>query len=140
MKYTTDRCFVDTNVLMYINSDFYAKKQKIGSDVLEALANNGNLWISTQVIQELFYNMTKISVVSREECIAIVRTYLKHNIVTNDEKVILSAIEIQEKNQLSFWDSLIVAAAARAKCKVLLTEDLNHGQKIAGVKIVNPFL
>ncbi|AMM40220.1 twitching motility protein PilT [Candidatus Desulfofervidus auxilii] len=41
--------------------------------------------------------------------------------------------------KISFWDALIVAAAQRAVCKILFTEDLSHGMKIAGIEIVNPF-
>jgi len=52
----------------------------------------------------------------------------------------LSASEIEERHLLSFWDSLIIAAACQAKAKKVLTEDLNHGQIIEGILIENPFL
>jgi len=51
----------------------------------------------------------------------------------------LKAIDIFQKHKISFWDALIVSAASEARYRVLFTEDLNHGQKIEGVKIVNPF-
>ena len=52
----------------------------------------------------------------------------------------LRAAEIAELARLSFWDSLIVAAAEEAGCEELLTEDMGHGQQVAGVRIVNPFV
>ena len=53
---------------------------------------------------------------------------------------VLRAAEIAELARLSFWDSLIVAAAEEAGCEELLTEDMGHGQQVAGVRIVNPFV
>ena len=56
-----------------------------------------------------------------------------------DPSLILNGIGIKRKYKISFWDALIVAAAQRAVCKILFTEDLSHGMKIAGIEIVNPF-
>jgi predicted nucleic acid-binding protein len=53
---------------------------------------------------------------------------------------VLRASEIQERNRLSFWDALIVAAASNAGAVTLYTEDLNHGQVMEGIRIENPFL
>jgi len=52
---------------------------------------------------------------------------------------VLRASEISETWKLSFWDSMILAAAEQDGAGELLTEDLNHGQVVAGVKIVDPF-
>jgi predicted nucleic acid-binding protein len=60
--------------------------------------------------------------------------------VNNTPETILLASEIQERHLLSFWDSLIIAAAKQSSATTLLTEDLNHGQIIEGIRIENPFL
>ena len=52
---------------------------------------------------------------------------------------ILQASEVQERHQLSFWDAMIVVAAAKGGADVLVTEDLNSGQAIEGVRVNNPF-
>ena len=52
---------------------------------------------------------------------------------------ILRAVDISVFHQLSFWDSLIISTAEAARCETLLTEDMNDGQIIEGVRIVNPF-
>jgi predicted nucleic acid-binding protein len=52
----------------------------------------------------------------------------------------LRAVEIAEIWQTSFWDGMIVAAAERSGASELLTEDLQHGQSVAGILIVNPFM
>jgi predicted nucleic acid-binding protein len=60
--------------------------------------------------------------------------------VTVDEPLITAAWSIQDRFTLSFWDSLVVAAAREARCQVLLTEDLQHGAELDGVSVANPFL
>jgi len=57
-----------------------------------------------------------------------------------DASVIERGWKLQDRYQLSFGDSLIVAAAKAAACGFLLTEDLQDGQKLDGVEVVNPFL
>ena len=49
------------------------------------------------------------------------------------------AIDIRVILQLSFWDSLIIAAAEKAKCESIISEDLNLGQTYRGVMVINPF-
>ena len=52
---------------------------------------------------------------------------------------VLAAIAIQRQAQLSFWDAMIVRAAAESGCDVLWTEDLTHGQLLRGVRVCHPF-
>ena len=61
----------------------------------------------------------------------------KFDVVTVNTKLIADAIDCSIINQLSFWDSLIVVAAESVMCNIIYTEDLNEGQVIRGVKIVN---
>jgi predicted nucleic acid-binding protein len=56
-----------------------------------------------------------------------------------DYAAIRAAVELSDQAQLSFWDALVVVAAARTGAAVLYTEDLNDGQEILGVRISNPF-
>ncbi len=59
--------------------------------------------------------------------------------MTVDAPLVRAALEIADRNRLSYWDALILAAAARAGCERLLTEDFGDGSTIAGVLITNPF-
>jgi hypothetical protein len=54
--------------------------------------------------------------------------------------LILGAIDVHRLHGISFWDALLVRCASAASCRTLLTEDMNHGQTIEGVTIVNPFV
>ena len=102
---------------------------------------NGDGAISTQVLQEFYVNVTKKipKPLSPLEARVIISRYLVWHVEENTLDSILKASEIQERCQLSFWDALIAAAAAKASASVLLSEDLNHGQIIEGVKVINPF-
>ncbi len=62
------------------------------------------------------------------------------DIVSIDHESLLRAIEIHRLHQFSFWDLLIIRLAQKSACTVLLTEYMQHGQKIGDVRIVNPFL
>ena len=59
--------------------------------------------------------------------------------VATDESSFVAAWGIQDRFQLSWWDALIVAAARSAGCSILLTEDLQHGQSLDGLRVVDPF-
>jgi len=94
------------------------------------------------VLQEFYVNVTRkiakpLSLALARE---IMNDYLSWQVVNNTPETILLASEIQERHLLSFWDSLIIAAAKQGGATTLLTEDLNHGQVIEGIRIENPFL
>ena len=136
---SADPVFVDTNVLVYVFDDSEPKKQALAHARLQGTRD---VFISTQVLQELYVALTKgpDPIATSEIAEYAVRAATGYSIVHIDTALIMSAIVIGREHQLSFWDGLIVSAAARSNCQILLTEDLNAGQVISGVKIVNPFV
>jgi predicted nucleic acid-binding protein len=80
------------------------------------------------------------SPITRNIACRTIRNYMAWELVLNDGIILLHASEIEENYRLSFWDELIVAAAYSKNAAVILTEDLNHGQNIEGIRIRNPFL
>ena len=136
------RCFVDTNILLYAYDFEAGMKHKIAAEVLRGLWRNDAGALSTQVLQEFYVNVTaKISKpISPAQARTIISRYRVWPLEENNADSILRASEIQEHFRLSFWDALIIAAAIKAGAKTLLSEDLNAGQVIEGVKIVNPLL
>jgi predicted nucleic acid-binding protein len=69
----------------------------------------------------------------------IVEEYLTWRVLENTGRMLLDAIDLQKKAQLSFWDALIVQAALDGGCERLYSEDLNAGQRFGAMVIVNPF-
>ena len=95
--------------------------------------------ISTQVLKEFYVVATTKMKADRIIVKNIIHNFSNIEIVQNDLELIEQAIDISVISQLSFWDSLIIAAAEKAKCKYIFSEDLNSGQTFRGVMVVNPF-
>lgn len=128
--------FLDTNVLVYANSqgDYRAAIARqllidggvVGIQVLNefasvARAKLGFTWTGVQEAIE------KILILCPNPRPLRVETHLR-------------ALELSKRYGFSIWDGLILAAATEARCSKLLTEDLQHGQVVEGVRIENPFL
>jgi predicted nucleic acid-binding protein len=138
----TGKVFVDSNVLIY------AHDKDAGSKQVQAAQRLGELWetglgrLSTQVLQEFYVNVTeKISKpLSRSAAREVVRSYGHWVGTFLTPGTVVRASEISEIWRLSFWDSMILAAAEQDGATELLSEDLSHDQIIAGVRISNPFV
>ena len=133
------RSFLDTNILLYSDDSFDARKNRVAVDLLVDLRLAHAGVISTQVLQEYIVN----AVVKLNLDVMVVRRrvelFAKFDIVIPSVEMILAAIDLQRLNSLSFWDAMIVQAARVSGCEILLSEDMQHGQTLAGLRIVNPF-
>jgi predicted nucleic acid-binding protein len=139
------KCFVDTNVLLYAHDSGAGDKHTRSRELVAWLWRERCGFLSVQVVQEFYANhLRKLRAAAVADPIAQARAttalYLAWTIVEGSPGAVIEASEIQERCRLSFWDSLIVWAARQAQADVLLTEDLNHGQDILGVKVHNPFV
>jgi predicted nucleic acid-binding protein len=76
---------------------------------------------------------------SIQEALEVLEDLTAWPLITIDYAAIRAAVELAQQAMLSFWDALVLVAAARSGAEVLYTEDLNDGQKILGVRITNPF-
>jgi predicted nucleic acid-binding protein len=94
-----------------------------------------------QVLQEYYITTTtKLRPgLAQEEARADILDLTAWSPVVTDVQTLASAWTIEERFGLSFWDALIVAAAQVARCEVLLTEDLQHGMDLDGVRVTDPF-
>jgi len=134
--------FIDTNILLYANDQTAGDKQRKSSELLRALWANREGVLSTQVLQEFFYNATRklslpLNVPVARGIVQAYAVWLKRP-VTHD--TILGAIDLHSQLGFSFWDSLIVKAALDNDCDILYSEDMQHGQLIDNrVTVINPF-
>lgn len=135
------RIFVDTNILIYAYDKSAAHKRDIARRRVADLWESGQGVLSTQVLQEFFVTATRKIETPLPIPVAkgIVTDLLHWYVIVNDGEDILNGISLQTKHSLSFWDAMIVQAAIKGKCTTLLSEDLTHGQTVAGVTIRNPF-
>jgi predicted nucleic acid-binding protein len=134
------KTFVDTNVLIYAHDiDAETKHQRAG-EVLKALWSSRTGALSGQVLQEFYVNVTRKipKPLSKTAARSVVNSYLVWCVETTPAEI-SPAFRIEDEVKIMFWDALIVAAAVKAGADRIVTEDLNAGQTISGVRIVNPF-
>ena len=132
------RAFFDTNILIYQLDKRDMKRRALSRGLFRDKAVAGDAVISTQVLQEFYVAATVKLHVDPLLVKSIIHMFENMEVVLVGKDLINEAVDTSLQYKLSFWDSLIVVSAESAKCELLYTEDLNEGQIIRGVKIVNP--
>jgi predicted nucleic acid-binding protein len=135
------RSFIDTNVLVYCFDSNEPAKRKRSLAIVED-AGQGELVLSTQVLQEFYVAVTRKlkRPLSPSEASDAVQELAKLTIVQIDVPMVVSSIADCQTHQLSLWDTLILRAASTANCERVLTDDLQHGLLFGSVRVENPFL
>jgi predicted nucleic acid-binding protein len=133
--------FVDTNVLAYAHDRSETGKQPVARVLLDGLWRDRAGALSSQVLQELYVVATRkfdppMPCGAARELVVLYATWPVAQI---DVPLVLAASALEERHRLSFWDALVVEAARRVGATRLMTEDLQPGRDIAGVRIENPF-
>jgi predicted nucleic acid-binding protein len=132
--------FLDTNILLYAyDRDAPAKRAIAIELVKQGWTSPGETAISVQVLQEMHVNLAKRDL-SHADATRIIEDFSTWPIVDNTFALLKVALEEQGRWKISFWDSMILAAARASGATQLITEDLNHGQDYAGIRVINPFI
>jgi len=131
--------FIDSNVFVYADDDGDTRKQRIAARFIDELAQQSEVVVSTQVLQEYFSSAIGKLRLPAERARARVVAMSALRVVQVDPEMILAAIDLHRLRKVSIWDALIIRAAIAGGCTRLLTEDLNHGESFDGVKVENPF-
>ena len=131
--------FVDTNVLVYAEAIDHPAKQRRAQAVIDELLPAGNGWVSIQVLQEYYSVATRKLRVDPATARSKVELYSHFGIVKIDAGDVLAAIDLHRRHGFSIWDALIIRAALLAGCRRLYSEDLQHGFKVEGLEVINPF-
>jgi predicted nucleic acid-binding protein len=135
------KTFIDTNILIYAMDQAEPVKQKQSRLLLKEInAESHSGVISTQILQEFYVITTKKLNLDPLLIKSIMLSFENYEVVTIHAGLIQAAIDCSILNRVSFWDALVIVSAESACCDRLLSEDLNHGQIIRGVKIENPFI
>jgi predicted nucleic acid-binding protein len=137
----TGPVFVDTNVFVYLHSDSEPVKKLRADDWITNLVRRRAGRLSFQVLQELYSVLTRKlqPALPASRAKPIIRDLTSWKPLPMDLANLERAWFLQGRFSLSWWDALIVAAAQTSECKVLLTEDLQHGQVFDNVRVIDPF-
>jgi predicted nucleic acid-binding protein len=132
--------FLDTNVLVYAYQFNDREKQRVAQELVEA-AVAGKFVISVQVLSEFASTLLhKASPLATPDAVtAILDDLSPVRLVDANSDLVRRAVEARRAYGLHFYDGMIVAAAERAGCRRILSEDFNAGQEYFGVVVVNPF-
>ncbi|MDM8523970.1 PIN domain-containing protein [Desulfococcaceae bacterium HSG8] len=140
------RVFIDTNIWIYglVESNDPSEKEKriVSLSLFESLLSESEIVVSTQILNECHWNLirkfgygdSEVYMRIQENIIAI------SNIMNVNQRTYHNSFQIREKYHLSFWDSLVIASALEGECLEIYTEDMQHGQKLDDLLIINPFM
>lgn len=136
-----DKTFFDTNVLVYAFDKSEPEKGATAKQLIGKFGTEGNLILSTQVLQEFYVCVTRVgkSKLSREEAESIVNDFAEFPLVQVNKNIISRAMKRHKSQVFSFWDSLIVETALHSGCSQLLSEDMQDGLVVDSLTIYNPF-
>jgi predicted nucleic acid-binding protein len=134
------RCFIDTNLLVYADSDDEPSKQHAAALLISYAIQTRTGVISTQVLNEYANVALRKLKVPHTRLREQLRFYQQLEIVMATPEITTAAVDLHQTRSVSFYDALILASAQIAGCQLLYSEDMNRGEVIGGVKIVNPFV
>ncbi len=131
-------CFVDSNIWLYA---FNRRQDEVKHQVAKPIIGSRNLWVSTQVINEVCKNLIhKASFDEFQISRVIVSFYRRCQVTPLSQAILLQASALRGSYQFSFWDSVIVAAAIASRTKIFYSEDMQNGLAIENhLTIINPF-
>ena len=140
----TDRFFIDSNILVYSYDSAEPVKRALAQEIIASLVRNENGVLSVQVLGEFFSIVTRrianpISIEKADTTVGMIASLPELDVLEIDMAMVRRAIATHSRYGTTYWDSLIIAAAERAGCTSILSEDMNPGQSYHGMLAVNPF-
>jgi len=139
MSSMTAPCFVDTNVLVYADDRSAGVKRDRARELIRRAFRDGRARLSTQVLTEYFAVATRKLGLSPATARRRVQLYSALSVLRPSVDDLLAAIDLHRLHELSIWDAMIVRSARASGCRVLYTEDLQHGRSFDGVQVIDPF-
>lgn len=135
----TSRVFLDTNILVYSDDPRDPAKQQTALNLIKVNLRQRTGAVSLQVLQEYFVTVRGKLKLNAALAKQRVEVFAKFQVAEPNVNDILAAIDMHRLHGFSYWDALVLQMAKKSGCRVLFTEDLQHGRVVDGVEIVNPF-
>ena len=134
-----DKYFVDSNVLLYAHDARDKHKQFRAESWLDWIWQQAMPHVSWQVLQEFYANAVLKMRVPPHNARKVVSLWAEWNPPDVTLGLLERAWHWSDQAKISFWDSMIVAAAERSRCRWLLSEDFQAGRQFGDLTVVNPF-
>ena len=136
------RVFVDTNVFVYLFDSDEPTKQNTARNLLDRLAKEATIVVSTQVLQEFYGSVTRklAQPLPPEDAVEATRGLATYHVVQVDPSMIFAAISLHQNEKSSFGDALILRAALQSSYALLMSEVMQHGRRFENLRVDNPFL
>lgn len=132
--------FFDTNILVYTVDPAETRRGELALGLVREAANSRSMAISTQVMLEFYAAaVVKRRLIKPENAVGLLREWAKDETISTSPEMLWKAFDMQQKLGFSIWDAMIVQSALELHCDILYSEDLQHGQRIGSLRIVNPF-
>ena len=133
--------FIDTNIWVYAADEREREKQVIAQSYLTELERHHTIALSTLVMQEFFSVTTRSGkgMLSHDVALGHLGDMSNFLVMESNAQSVMAATSLMREHKLSWWDSLILEAAIRAKADVLASEDGQAGRKFGKLMVVNPF-
>jgi len=134
--------FLDTNIFVYTFDKTSKSKREPAEHLVNAAIVSRRGIVSYQVVQEFLNVATRKFVQplnSLEAQLYLTRVLMPLCEVFPDAALYAHALSVGSEAGISFYDALIVSSAIAGGCQTLFTEDLQHGRRIRGLEIRNPF-
>lgn len=133
------RVALDTNVLIYLDAAAEDERRKKAADLLRHIPAEDTL-LPVQVLAEYYRVLTQkqgyAASEAREMLIVWIDTY---EAIQTTSDIVLTAADLTSAGHVSYWDAVVLASAASAGCRLLISEDMGNEFSWAGITVVNPF-
>jgi predicted nucleic acid-binding protein len=134
------RSFIDINILIYAEANDDLAKQRAALALLKQLKATASGVLSTQVLQEYCNVCLKKLKLSQAHIRAQLDVYEQFEVVQVTPAIIRAGLDVQQTRSIGFYDAIVRASAQVAGCALMYSEDMNAGEMVDGVRVVNPFV
>lgn len=133
------RIALDSNILVYVEGVNGIEQKLAAAEIIRKVPQS-DIVLPVQVLGELFHVLSRKARWSPARVKAAILSWKdSFYILETSPSVLLAAMDLAVDHQIGVWDAVILAAAAGAGCRLLLSEDLHDGFTWGGVTVVNPF-
>ena len=135
------KIFIDSNIPVYLFDQDAPDKQRTVRHLMDVHGSSGEIILSTQVLQEFYVTVTRKlgTPLKPETALEATRKLATLPTIQVDTEMVLAAIALSQATKFSFWDALVIESALKGDADKLLSEDLQHGRIVHGMRIENPF-